>query len=206
MISPIAGNKSSHLSIQPFTFSICLFILGGWIVSALHHNLSIFETQNSNLLLSFGAINGESLKAGEYWKLISSQFLHVKFPHMLLNIAFIYYIGAKIEKYFGAMVFIAVYLVAGSFAQLASVLSYPYNVSSGASQALCGIVGAFLALFLFPLRISKITIMWAGIFIFIQIFLDLFFAGIIKSGHSVGFIIGLLLGLFIKKFKPCSIN
>jgi membrane associated rhomboid family serine protease len=99
------NNKSNylriHLNIQPGSSFICLLIIGVWVISALHHNLSLFETQKSNLLLGFGAINGVSLRMGEYWKLISSQFLHVKFPHMLLNVIFIYYIGAKIEKCFG---------------------------------------------------------------------------------------------------------
>jgi rhomboid protease GluP len=199
------NNKSNHLrinlNIQPGTSLICLLIIGVWLISALNHNLSIFATQKSSLLLGFGAINGTSLQRGEYWKLISSQFLHVKFTHMLLNVTFIYYIGTKIEKFFGFIMFIAIYLIAGTLGQLASVLSYPHFVSSGASQALCGIIGAFLVLFLYPLRVSKITIIWVGIFLIIQTFLDLFFAGYIKAGHWVGFIIGLLLGLFIRKIK-----
>jgi rhomboid protease GluP len=170
-------------------------------VSARYYSLSLIETQNSNLLLNVGAVNGESLQRGEYWKLISSQFLHVKFPHMLLNVTFIYYIGSKIEKDFGFIVFYAIYLISGSFAQLASVFSYPNYVSSGASQALCGLAGAFLILFLFPLKASKATLIWVMIFIFIQTFLDLFVAGEIKSGHLVGFIIGMLFGLFIRKTK-----
>ena len=194
-------NQRINLSIQPGSFLICLLIIGVWIISALHHNLSIFETQKSNLLLGFGAINGVSLQMGEYWKLISSQFLHVKSLHMLFNVTFIYYIGAKIERYFGFITFLAIYLIAGTLAQLASVLSYPHYVSSGASQALCGIIGAFLVLFFYPLRISKISIVWAGIFLIVQISLDIYSAGYIKTGHWVGFTIGLLLGLLVRKFK-----
>lgn len=197
-----SGYLGSNLKIQPGSALICLLIIGVWVISALHHHLSIFETQQSNMLLNFGAINGASLQRGEYWRLISSQFLHVKFPHMLFNIAFIYYIGAKLEKYWGMIVLIAIYLTAGTLAQLASVLSYPNLVSSGASQALCGMIGAFLVLFLYPLRVSKMTLVWVGIFLVLQTLLDLYSAGYIKTGHWVGFIIGLLLGLLMRKIKP----
>jgi rhomboid protease GluP len=190
------------LNIQSGSFLICLLIIAVCVISALYHNLSIFETQKSDLLLGFGAIDGASLQMGEYWKLISSQFLHVKLLHMLLNVTLIYYIGAKIEKYFGFMVFFAIYLIAGTLAQLASILSYPHFVSSGASQALCGIIGAFLVLFLYPLRVSKITIGWVGIFLILQTFLDLYSAGYIKTGHWAGFTIGLLLGLLVRNIKP----
>ena len=88
MLQVTNKNQRINLSIQPGSFLICLLIIGVWIISALHHNLSIFETQKSNLLLGFGAINGVSLQMGEYWKLISSQFLHVKSLHMLFNVTF----------------------------------------------------------------------------------------------------------------------
>ena len=43
--------------------------------------------------------------------------------------------------------------------------------------------------------------MWAGIFVVIQVFLDLYFAGYIKAGHYVGFLAGLLLGILVRAKK-----
>lgn len=194
--------EKKYLNLQPGVTLVCLFIIGSWVLSAIHHNLSIFETQKSTLLLEFGAANGASLQMGEYWRLISSQFLHVKFPHMLLNVIFIYYIGAKIEKKFGLVIFISIYLVTGTLAQLASVLAYPHLVSSGASQALCGMTGAFLGLFLYPVRTSKMTLIGVSTFLILQTLLDLFSAGYIKTGHWSGFVTGLLLGFLVRKIKP----
>jgi len=194
MIDDKSGMKKIQLDIQTYTFLICALIVAGWIISALHHDLSIFETQKSRLILTFGAINGESLQRGEYWKLLTSQFLHVMFLHMLLDVGFIYFIGAKIEKVFGAHVFLSVFLLAGLLGTTASVLAYPQLTSSGSSHALCGIVGAFFVLALFPLRVSRIAVAWAVIFVLIQIFLDLYFAGYVKAGHYVGFLAGLFLG------------
>lgn len=188
--------RGSH--IQFFTVFICLMIIGGWILSALHHGLSIFETQKSDLLLSYGAVNAASLQKAEYWRLITSQLLHVKFLHMLFNIIAIYYVGSKIEKQFGATVISSIYLIAGTTGQLASVLAYPQLVSSGASQALCGILGALISLVLFRSRVSKLTIILVSMLCSIQAGLDLSFAGSIKAGHSVGFVVGLLIGLFVR--------
>ena len=193
--------KKIRLDIQPYTFLICVLIIAAWIISALHHDLSLFQTQKSRLILGFGAVNSQSLQRGEYWKLLTSQFLHVMFLHMLLNVAFIYYLGARIEEIFRARVLLFVYLLAGLAGTTASVLAYPQLTSSGASQALCGIAGAFFVLALFPLRVSRIAVMWAGIFVVIQVFLDLYFAGYIKAGHYVGFLAGLLLGILVRAKK-----
>lgn len=190
-----------RLAIQPYTFLICVLIIVAWIISALHHDLSLFQTQKSRLLLSFGAINGESLQRGEYWKLLTAQFLHVMFLHMLLDVGFIYYFGAKIEKIFGAQVFLTVFLLAGLAGTTASVLVYPQLTSSGSSQALCGLVGAFFVLALFPRRVPQLAVAWAVGFVLIQVLLDLYFAGYLKAGHSVGFLAGLFLGGFIRLLR-----
>ena len=193
--------KKIRLDIQPYTFLICVLIIAAWIISALHHDLSLFQTQKSRLILGFGAVNSQSLQRGEYWKLLTAQFLHVMFLHMLLNVAFIYYLGARIEEIFRARVLLSVYLLAGLAGTTASVLAYPQLTSSGASQALCGIAGAFFVLALFPLRVSRVAVIWAGIFVVIQVFLDLHFAGYVKAGHYVGFLAGLLLGILARTKK-----
>ncbi|MBF0548414.1 MAG: rhomboid family intramembrane serine protease [Candidatus Riflebacteria bacterium] len=182
------------------TLLICVFILVGWIASAHFNNLKLFETQNSKLILKFGAINGESMERGQYWKLITSQFLHQKFPHMLFNIALIFYLGSIFETLFGSRVFLITYFVTGIVGQIASVLSYPMEASSGASQALCGIVGAYITLLLFPRLCRKTVICTIFVFLAIQAFLDVYFAGYLKSGHSIGFLSGFFLGIILRFF------
>lgn len=185
----------TKIRIEPFSLMICVTILGAWVISAFYHDLSIFETQKSRLLITFGAANGESLLAGDYWKLITSQFVHVRFPHMLFNVAVIYCIGAALEEKYGPSIFLLAYFLSGTVGQYASVTSYPLLVTSGASQALCGIVGSFLVLTLFTEHKKKFALYLALVFVLVQIFLDVYFSGKIKAGHYMGFLSGVLFGL-----------
>jgi rhomboid protease GluP len=176
---------------KPYATSlICLGILAYWIFVAFHSSQSLFETQHSRLLLSYGAVNGQLLDQGGYWRLIISQFTHVKFFHMIGNLAFIFLIGTYIERRFGLLVLLLVYFVGGAVGQYASVLFNPDLVSSGASQALCSLSGFSLVQLFKDWRTSKIAVVVVLLFISIQCGLDLYFAERLKEGHTFGFLAG----------------
>ncbi len=176
------------------TFAVCTAIIVVWSFIALSLDQDITETQRSPLLLQYGAVTGENIDDGEYWKLVASQFTHVKFLHMLANVIFIFLLGRAIEKEFGAFVVTSVYLLSGTLGQFASVTSYPELVSSGASQALCGLAG-FLLIFSKRLLTTHVTtFIILAAFVLIQVGLDLYFAGYLKAGHTVGLVSGILFG------------
>ncbi len=152
---------------------------------------SPFATQRSSQLLGIGAVNGSVLVTHEWWRLVASQFLHVHWPHMLFNVGCILMLGAQIEYQRGTGTLLILCLVGGTSGQLASVFAYPSLVSSGASQALMALCAA--ALFV---KSNTIRAM-AGFIVVVQIALDLYASGTIKTGHAVGFIAGLILTLSI---------
>jgi len=155
----------------------------------------VTEAQHSFLLLNYGALTGTNMDNGEYWKLVTSQFTHVRFLHMLLNVGFIFVLGKTIEKKFGTISFASIYILSGSVGQFASVTLHPDLVSSGASQALCGLAGFLLVFSKQLLATHRITVIAVAVFMLIQISLDLYFAGYLKAGHTVGFLSGVFLGL-----------
>lgn len=179
----------------------CLTILAVWLSVMALSGQSLAQTQHSFLLLNYGAMNGADLADNQYWKLVASQFTHVKFYHMLANVGFIYYLGRSIEIEFGSLTLFLIYIVSGTIGQFASVYSYPDLVSSGASQALCGLAGFIVVFSVALMSSSKPVMIAAFIFIAIQVGLDLSFAGYLKAGHYVGFFSGVLFG-FCAKFMP----
>ncbi|MEG0384637.1 rhomboid family protein [Solibacillus cecembensis] len=87
------------------------------------------------------------ISAGEWWRIITSMFLHSGFTHVLFNMFSLFLFGPELEKIAGKMRFLTIYFLAGIFGVAATFLfEDPYYASVGASGAIYGIFGAFAAL------------------------------------------------------------
>ncbi len=78
---------------------------------------------------------------GEWWRLITSMFLHGGFVHLILNMYTFYRIGMDVEEYCGKRVSAIVYVVSGFSGQVASSVFNPRLVGVGASGAIYGFLG-----------------------------------------------------------------
>jgi membrane associated rhomboid family serine protease len=88
------------------------------------------------------ALFGPSVDHGDYWRLITSGFLHSGLLHIGFNMYILYWLGTMLEPTLGHARFVALYfasLVAGSFGAL---LLEPDKLTVGASGAVFGLMGA----------------------------------------------------------------
>ncbi|MEC9398886.1 MAG: rhomboid family intramembrane serine protease [Myxococcota bacterium] len=85
----------------------------------------------------------EQIAAGQWWRLISSAFVHMDWSHILFNGYGLYVLGPIIEKFYGRWRWLVIYFGA---AILSALASYVLNdaMSGGASGAIYGLVGASL--------------------------------------------------------------
>lgn len=165
-------------------------IVVAWCVAAHVLDQPLWAAQRSRLLLSVGAVDGDLLAGGQWWRIVTSQFLHVHALHMLFNAACLGIVGVALGQRCGWQGVVLVFFLGGSLGQFVSVLAYPQLVSSGASQALVALCGAALVL---PMGRG---IRWFALgVVAIQAGLDLYVAHTIKAGHGFGFVAGVLLGL-----------
>jgi rhomboid protease GluP len=162
-----------------------------WCAVAWFYHLPLFTAQNSILLLRVGAVNGALLSAGQWWRIIASQFLHVHFLHLLFNMLALLLLGSVLEREFGSLQLVVLYLGSGIIGQLAGVIAAPLLVSSGASQAVMGLAGG---MFVLLLRRPQRRALWLVLVsvIGIQVALDLISSGGIKVGHLAGFCAGIV--------------
>jgi membrane associated rhomboid family serine protease len=81
--------------------------------------------------------------------LITYQFLHAGWGHLLPNMLFLWVFADNVEDAYGHTAFALLYLVSGVVAALAHVLLMPASSAPlvGASGAVSGILGAYLVLF-----------------------------------------------------------
>lgn len=175
-----------------------------WFAVALAYHLSPFTAQTSALLLRAGAVNAQLLSEGEWWRIITSQFLHVHFPHLLFNMLALLLLGGMLERDFGWRRLVALYLLSGVIGQLIGVVANPALVSSGASQATMGLAGGVAAGFVRQQYASASRLIILLAVVAVQFGLDLAAAGYIKAGHLGGFLAGALIAYVSNRPKASA--
>ena len=104
-------------------------------------------TTNSGILLDFGAMFGPRIANGEYWRLFTATFLHAGVAHLAINGLWLLILGQLVERAFGHVRFLVIYVLAGLSGSVASYLFNPIAVGLGASGAVFGVMGALAAFF-----------------------------------------------------------
>jgi membrane associated rhomboid family serine protease len=188
----------------PWSWIWSLSIVLAWLGVAHTLGQPIPTQQHSLELVRFGAFKGSDLTIAEAWRLIASQWLHVKFLHMLFNALIIGLIGQSISDRFGAAIMIGAGVAGGAAGQLAGALATPDAYISGASQAYLALAGLAL------LTLGRRSLGWwaALVGIFVGVGLDVFVSdhGGIKIGHSVPFALGVMGGVLLRQAATNQVN
>lgn len=103
-------------------------------------------SENPRVLLLFGAKFHPLIVAGQYWRLVSANFLHIGIVHLLFNSYALYLFGLQVERFFGRTRFFALYMLAG-IGGTALSFAGSRTLSAGASGAIFGLVGATIVYF-----------------------------------------------------------
>lgn len=99
------------------------------------------------LLLTWGANYGPFTLQGQYWRVVTSSFVHLEVGHLTINMLYLWWLGRTVEKIFGALVFIGICFLTAIGASLVSLLYDPSRVSAGASGMIFGLAGLLIMLF-----------------------------------------------------------
>jgi membrane associated rhomboid family serine protease len=143
-----------------------------------------------------GALFGPLIQQShDYWRLLTSGFLHDGLLHILFNMVFLYFIGRILEPAIGSLNFTVVYfvsLLAGSFGAL---LFQPLSPTVGASTACFGLLGALIVV----AHYRRISIWQSGLglTLAINVVFSLSVNGISIGGHLGGFVGGAIAGWLI---------
>ena len=129
---------------------------------------------------------------GEYYRLITSMFVHANILHLVSNMYALYVVGPIIEKYYGKGKFLLIYFGSGIIGSLFSVVLTNY-ASVGASGAIFGLFGALLY-FGYKYRATLDGFLRSSIIptLLVNLLLGFMIPGIDVSAHLGGLIGGLL--------------
>jgi membrane associated rhomboid family serine protease len=147
--------------------------------------------------------------AHQYWRLVSTGFLHDGILHIAFNMLFLYFMGVMLEPAIGRLNFALVYfvsLLAGSFGAL---LFQPLSPTVGASGACFGVLGALIVV----ARYRGISIWQSGlgITLLINIVFSFSVTGISIGAHLAGLVAGGICGWLIvelderRQMEPAAI-
>jgi rhomboid protease GluP len=157
--------------------------------------VSMFEPSIESLI-AWGANLRSITLAGQSWRLLTNVFLHIGIFHVLMNMYALLYIGILLEPYLGKAKFAAAYLFTGILASLTSIYWHPATVSAGASGAIFGMYGVFLALLTTNVIGSKTRsalLTSIGVFVVFNL-MNGVKSGIDNAAHIGGLISGLAIG------------
>ena len=93
-------------------------------------------------------VNRADLTLGQkqYWRLLTSMFIHFGLLHLIINMMALLSLGAFVEKISGHRWMLLIYMVSGLSASALSAVMAGEGISAGASGAILGVVGALLVL------------------------------------------------------------
>ncbi len=180
---------------QPIvTYSIILLNIIVFMLSLLDYNMIINYFANYYI----------NVKNGEIYRLLTACFVHANFLHIFFNMYALYYIGPMVEKYYGKLKYLLIYLGSGIMGSLFSVV-LSNNVSIGASGAIFGLFGSMLY-FGYKYRATLDGFVRSGIIpvLFINLILGFIVPNIDVYGHIGGLVGGLLLSYIVGVYRKCK--
>ena len=175
---------------------IGLMLLTGFVF--LLQNLSIYIL-GDDYLIAFGAKSNPDIINGELWRLVTPMLLHGSLIHIGFNMYALFIVGPGLERYYGRLRFLLLYLLAGIAGNVASFY-FSVDPSIGASTAIFGLIAAqgvfivrnreFFGSQARPMLINTLVI------IGINLFLGASLPGIDNWGHLGGLIGGFAFAWF----------
>jgi membrane associated rhomboid family serine protease len=168
------------------------------------------SSTDSFVMVRAGANAHALTQGGEWWRLVSSMFLHFGALHLAVNMYGLWVLGRVVEQIHGRRRYFVVYMIAGIGGSLASLYLGQYlsighravGISAGASGAIFGVLGAAIAEF--ALRRKAYPEAWRravlGNLVFLaaaNVFIGQAIQGIDQAAHLGGLVSGALAGALL---------
>jgi rhomboid protease GluP len=165
---------------------------------------------DSTIALESGSLVALHLAQGEWWRLLTCCFVHFGLLHLGLNMYGLYIVGPLLERMWGHVRFLGLYLIAGLGSSCIAMILKPYTLEGGmprwvnlggASGALCGIMASaavwifFNRIYLSPAAVSA----WARALLinFVLIVIISSAANVSAAAHFGGAVVGAVAAVLL---------
>jgi len=200
---PAPQSPSQPRAPRPYTVTYALIAINVLIfVVMVASGVSFIRPTALDVFNWGGDYAPATVGAHQWWRLLTSCFLHFGIVHIGFNMYVLFQIGPFIETAFGRARYLIIYLFAGLSGSLVSIWIHPNSVGAGASGAIFGLYGAvfgFLAIqrrTLDPVA-TKAIAKSAGIFILYNVIYGSMSGTTDLSAHIGGLVSGFLIGMLL---------
>ncbi len=180
----------------PITYTLILINIVIWLCMVLY--LNRFSDVK---LLEVGGLVHFNVVHGEWYRLISSMFLHFNFEHILMNMLSLFIFGKIVESIIGSWRMLIIYIISGLYGNFVSLSFNTTTISVGASGAIFGLIGSIFVIMYLSKNFNKKMIGQLLIALVVLIVFSLFMSNINIMAHLGGFISGVLITLIGYYFK-----
>jgi membrane associated rhomboid family serine protease/Tfp pilus assembly protein PilF len=141
MTTPWRRREAMPMLITQAFFGINVAVFIGMLLSGS----SLMNPTGADLL-AWGANFGPYTLTGQWWRLLTSCFVHIGIIHIAFNMWCLWSLGGLAERLYGRTTFACIYLLCGISGSLGSLLWHRApTISAGASGAIFGLAGAVIA-------------------------------------------------------------
>jgi membrane associated rhomboid family serine protease len=188
------GAQSALLSAAPATFVLIALNVAAFLAEVVSGSGGFYEIRGSSLIFDYGLF-GPLVNEGEWYRIVTSAFLHEGILHIAGNMLLLFFLGRILEPGIGTPRFVAVYVVSLLAGSLGALLFSPDSLSIGASGAVFGILGATFVI----ARGRGVDALASsvGILILINLAFSLGVPGISIGAHLGGLAAGVVCALLI---------
>ena len=187
----LSDAKKNQEVFEPKVPVVTYALIGANIVIFLIMMLSGHFNYITNLFCNYG----DAVRMGQYYRLLTSAFIHGGILHLVVNMYSLYIVGSQVESYMGKFKYCIIYLFSAFIGNLLSITVSSY-ASVGASGAIFGLLGSLLY-FGYHYRVFLGNVLKSQIIplILLNLFLGFMIPGIDNFAHIGGLIGGFLVTL-----------
>lgn len=170
------------------------------------------SSENTLFMLQNGAMYAPLVLGNhEYYRLLTSIFMHFGINHIFNNMIVLFALGDNMERALGSVKYLLFYLLCGMGANVVSMMfsmgSSMQAVGAGASGAIFGVVGGLLYVVAVNRgRLEDLSTRQLVVMIVFSLYLGFTSSGVDNVAHVAGLVIGVVLGsVFYRKPKRTSV-
>ena len=165
------------------------------------------SSENTSFMVAHGAMYAPLvIEKGEYYRLITSVFMHFGISHIMNNMLILFILGDNLERALGHIKYLFFYLICGVGANIVSMAvnlgEYRNVVSAGASGAIFGVIGGLLyAVIINRGRLEDLSTRQLVVMIVWSLYFGFTSTGVDNAAHIAGLLIGIVMGVLLYR-KP----
>jgi len=178
--------------------------------AALAGLLDVSVASSGGSLIDAGLVYGPAVAAGEWWRMITSAFLHLSVLHIAFNMYALWLFGPIIEQMYGHLEYAVAYLLCALGGSVLTILVAPQSAAAGASGAIFGLLGmAFIVSRRHHVVIgpqARAVLSQAGLLLLINLVITFASPRISWTGHLGGLLVGLAIGWILAPTQVATLG